>query len=52
MGRTRGKAHGQQMDDHAGLQNGLRDNGEDLEDDQERDGATTSLGNWGRPGHV
>ena len=28
-------------DGRSGLQNGLRDNGGDLEDDQERDGATT-----------
>ena len=42
----------QTTDGRLGLQNGLRDNEEDLEDDQKRDGATTSLTNWGRPGHV
>ena len=30
----------------------MPDNGEDLEDGQERDGATTSLATRGRPGHV
>ena len=37
----------QTTDGRLGLQNGLRDN-RDLEDDQERDGATTSLATWGR----
>ena len=39
-------------DGQSGLQNGLRDSGKDLEDDQERDGATTSLATRGQPGHV
>ena len=39
-------------DRQSGLQNGLRDDGENLEDDHERDGATPSLATWGRPGRV